>query len=131
MPRNRLLLASAGIAVTAAGASVLFLFDPAQSDFYPVCFLHLATGLNCPGCGSMRAIHQLLHGHVVTAARFNLLLLLCLPHAAYWTVRSGARWLSGQPVQFAIRPVWLWAFLVVATAFTVIRNLPGFEWLGP
>ena len=115
----------------AAGAVVIFLFDPAQHNFYPLCYLRAVTGLNCPGCGAMRAIHQLLHGHIAAAARLNLLLLLSLPFSAWWAIRSGAAWIQGQPTAFSIRPFWIWTFLAVASVFTVLRNLPGFEWLAP
>jgi hypothetical protein len=127
--RGLVLFAALGGAVT--GAGLIFAFDPAHYGFYPICYLHALTGLNCPGCGSTRAVHELLHGHLLAAARLNLLLVLSLPHAAWLTARLGIRWLSGQPVGFVLRPMWLWAFLTLATVFTVLRNLPGFEWLAP
>ena len=117
--------------VLASGATVVFFFDPAEHGFYPICFLHLVTGLNCPGCGSMRAMHELLHGHFGDAARLNLLFVLALPFGLWSAGRHMVSRLSGQPVAFAIRPAWLWALLAVSAAFTVIRNLPGFEWLAP
>ena len=75
-------------------------------------------------------MHQLLHGHFVAAADLNLLLVLCLPFSAWWVVRQAGAWLYGQPVAVSVQPVWYWAFLAVSTVFTVLRNLPGFEWLG-
>lgn len=124
-------LALAGLTAVGAGAGILFSFDPARYGFYPICFLHAVTGLNCPGCGSLRAMHQLLHGHFAAAADLNLLLVLCLPFSAWWGVRQAGAWLSRQPVTVSIQPVWYWAFLAVCTVFTVLRNLPGFEWLAP
>jgi hypothetical protein len=87
--------------------------------------------LNCPGCGSLRALHQLLHGHPGEASRSNLLLLLCLPCFAWRALRFAIARLRGLPATFAIRPVWLWTFLCVAVIFTVLRNLSGFAWLAP
>ena len=49
-------------------AAVLFFFNPAQSGFYPFCVFHRTTGLLCPGCGSLRALHQLLHQRICTSA---------------------------------------------------------------
>src|SRR6266496_822022 len=107
------------VMLAAAGAAaILFSFNPTQHGFYPVCYFHAATGLNCPGCGSLRALHQLLHGHVVEAARLNLLLLLCLPYLGWRAIRLVRARLLGQPATFAIRPVWLWMFLCVAVVFT-------------
>lgn len=131
-PSDRRSSIFASVILAAAGAAaILFFFNPTQYGFYPVCYFHAATGLNCPGCGSLRAIHQLLHGHFVEAARLNLLLLLCLPYFGWRTIRFAVARLRGQPVAFAIQPVWLWTILCVAVVFTVLRNLPGFVWLAP
>lgn len=116
---------------TTAGAGILFFFNPTQYGFYPVCYFHAITGLSCPGCGSLRAMHQLLHGHVVEAARLNLLLVLCLPCLGWRTMRFATTRLRGQPATFTIQPVWLWTFLCVAVVFTVLRNLPSFVWIAP
>ena len=116
-------------AMVAAG--ILFFFNPAEHGFYPVCYFHAATGFNCPGCGSLRAMHHLLHGHLFEAARLNLLLLLCLPYVGWRTTQFAIARLRGQRATFAIQPVLLWAFLLVAVVFTVFRNLPGFAYLSP
>lgn len=119
------LLAAMGI------AGILFFFNPAEHGFYPVCYFHVATGLNCPGCGALRAMHQLLHGHVVEAARLNALLIPCLAYLGWLTALFVTARLRGQPASLAVRPAWLWTFLCVAVVFTLLRNLPGFAWLAP
>src|SRR5262245_65928456 len=88
--------ALAMLVVATVGTVILFSFDPARYNFYPRCFVRAVTGLNCPGCGSLRAIHQLLHGHVLVAARLNLLLVLSLPGVAWWVARCGMLWFSGK-----------------------------------
>lgn len=62
-------LASAG--AVAAGLASLFFIDPAHGGFFPPCPVHWAMGLYCPGCGSLRATHELLHENVLRAAEFN------------------------------------------------------------
>jgi len=124
------ILAFVMFAATGA-AAILFFFNPAQYGFYPVCYFHAATGLNCPGCGSLRALHQLLHGHIAEAARLNLLLFLCLPFLAWLIARFVIARLRGQTATFGIQPAWLWTFLCAAVLFTVLRNLPSFAWLAP
>jgi hypothetical protein len=79
----------------------------------------------------LRAIHQLLHGHVLEAARLNLLLVLSLPGTAWWVARCGLLWLSGRAMTFDVRPAWLWLLFGIASAFTILRNLPGYAWLAP
>ena len=63
----------------AAALGLLFCFNPASTQLYPPCPLHALAGLYCPGCGSLRAVHQLLHGHVRAAFGYNPVLLIILP----------------------------------------------------
>jgi hypothetical protein len=110
--------------ITAALAAVLYRFDPDKCSFYPICLFHSTTGLLCPGCGSLRALHQLLHGNIVAAFRFNPLLVLgpvvaCLSAIVLINRR--------QPVSpsTAIPPKMLWLFLGIGLAFSIWRNIPG------
>jgi hypothetical protein len=111
---------------------VLFRFDPSRWAFYPTCQFHRVTGLQCPGCGSLRALHQLLHGRVAAAFHFNALLVVCLPCLAWWAARMLMRLWRRQPLADGIRPAWLWCALTATLAFGVLRNLPlpQLTWLG-
>jgi hypothetical protein len=115
------------------GAVVLFLFNPAQHGFYPFCIFHRSTGLLCPGCGSLRALHQILHGNLATAVRFNALLIASLPVAVFFCARFVVRKLKKQPAPLTISTVWLWWVLGVMLAFGILRNLPFARslWLAP
>lgn len=73
-----LTLAVAGVAL-AALAALYYFVDPAESAFMPRCWFRYLTGLDCPGCGSQRMLHALLHGDIATAWRANALLLLLSP----------------------------------------------------
>ena len=103
---------------------VLFWFDPSRSPFYPTCQFHRLTGLQCPGCGSLRALHQLLHGRLAAAFHFNALLVVALPALAWWGARLMIRLSKRQPLSDGIRPAWLWCALAATLAFGVLRNLP-------
>lgn len=43
------------------------------------CPFHAITGLRCPGCGSQRALHALLHGDLSTTFKMNALWILAIP----------------------------------------------------
>ena len=103
---------------------VLFWFDPSRSPFYPTCQFHRLTGLQCPGCGSLRALHQLLHGRLAAAFHFNALLVVALPPLAWWGARLMIRLCKRQPLSDGLRPAWLWCALAATLAFGVLRNLP-------
>src|SRR5215467_1289585 len=56
-----------------------FVFDPGHTGFFPICPFRALTGFTCPGCGSTRALHQLLHGNFSAAFKLNPLFLIGLP----------------------------------------------------
>jgi hypothetical protein len=120
------------VVVTAAVLGVLFFFDPAHNSFYPLCAFHKITGLNCPGCGSLRTLHEMLHGHLLAALHSNALMMLTLPFVLWLTAHFLIRRWRGQTItDLVIRPWWLWSFLTAAAVFAVLRNLPEFAWLSP
>jgi hypothetical protein len=116
-----------------AAGLVLFCFDPDRYHFYPVCFFHRATGLLCPGCGALRAGHQLLHGHLTAAFRLNPILVASLPVLAWLGVRYGLQRAKRQPVSLGLRPAWLWLALAAGLVVSILRNLPSapFDLLRP
>ena len=109
----------------AVAGVVLFCFDPRQYHFYPVCFFHKTTGLLCPGCGALRALHQLLHGHLAAAFHFNPVVIVSLPILALAAARYGWQKVRNQPASLGLRPLWLWLILTAVLVVSVLRNLPG------
>jgi hypothetical protein len=123
-PSNRLtvglwsLLLVAGIAT----GLVLHFFPPGQYPIYPVCPLHQSTGLDCPGCGGLRAMHQLTNGNFAAAWRLNPFVFVLLPLFAYEAVvRVG---LKKERLSMLARPVLLLSLGAVLLAFSLVRNLP-------
>jgi hypothetical protein len=125
---GRLFLAGAALALAAAMAAVLFLFDPATHGFYPVCLLHQTTGLLCPGCGTLRALHQLAHGNLAAAWGLNCLVVALLP-VAFWLAARELIWVStGRRLPGIVtRPIFGWALVAGLIVFGVARNLPIFR----
>lgn len=76
---RRILITAAVIIVVIAAAALYTVFDPAESGWFPRCPVLMFTGLKCPGCGSQRMIHALLHGDIAGAFRYNAMLLMMLP----------------------------------------------------
>jgi len=112
--------------VLAAGA-VLYLNNPAQSSLFPPCPFRMLTGLSCPGCGSLRGLHQLLHGNAWQAFNLNPLMVSCLPFLAYSFFSFMTLAFSQKP--FVARPIssrHIWAFLTAVIVFGVLRNIPAY-----
>lgn len=116
---------------TASGCLYLALVDPNTSSSYPQCPLKILTGLDCAGCGGLRAGHSLLHGDLVAAADQNLLVVLTLPLIAYLAARTLlARRGRHLPLP-GYHPAFVVAAVVVTVGYSVVRNLawgPG-TWL--
>jgi len=132
MSKRSLALCVTPLGVLAVAA--LYFFDPAQWGFYPPCLFHKLTGLACPGCGGLRALHQLTHGHWALALHLNPLLILSLPFL-FWLL---GRWIfsrgAGKPAPIApAQALWPWILLSVVILFGVMRNLPfpPFTYLSP
>jgi len=85
------------------------------------------TGLNCAGCGSARACYSLLHGRVLQAMNYNILMVLFLPVMAW-----------GFLVQFTGRGLRVWnkiskplPVLIIICVFWILRNIDAYPltWL--
>jgi len=115
--------------VLLGAAAMLYFFPPEQYRLYPKCTLYAWTGLKCPGCGGLRAAHQLLHGHFVEAFRLNPLLFVLAPVVLLLSLSSLLKpvmkrdWL--EPLR---RPAFIWLFVGIAVVFAIVRNLPWRFW---
>jgi len=117
-------------AAVIAGLAVLYLFNPIEYSFYPACQFYQLTHLHCPGCGSLRALHQLTHGHVISAFDSNPLLIAFIPVLA-WLGISKLR--NRAASALVIRPAAAWTILAIVIVFGILRNLPfaAFSWMSP
>lgn len=101
----------------------LFFVNPATSTLIPPCPVHAMTGLHCPGCGSLRATHALLHGDAVAAVQYNPLLLVMFAVFALWRpLRKVLRDCGIETQRVEARVVLALPWLIVA--YWVLRNIP-------
>ena len=70
------------------------------------------TGYKCPGCGSQRAIHAMLHGDALGAIRYNAMLLPAIPVVVLLFVAefNRERWM-------------IWGCFIMVTAWWIGRNI--------
>jgi hypothetical protein len=130
----RRVLAAAAVMASASGAALLLWHeDPASSHAFPACPLHALTGLFCPGCGALRALHRLLHGQIWPAFQMNALVVVLAPLVLLGLVQHVfPRVLSSVASERAASRS-VWALFAVIVLFAVMRNLPfePFSWLAP
>lgn len=120
------------LAAVVSAAGYVALVDPNRPGHYPTCPFLAITGYYCPGCGSLRMVHALTHGHIAEAFGRNALAFLTLPVLAYLWVRwAGAAW-RHRPLQArALQPWAIIIFAVVSVVFWIVRNLPMGHALAP
>lgn len=112
--------------VLSIAAVIYFIFNPAVSSFFPNCPFYSLTGYYCPGCGSQRAIHQLLHGDIIAASGYNVLLVLSLPVLAYAAAANIYKMVNGNYGRWDLiyKPWFPKTVLVIVLSFWLLRNLP-------
>jgi hypothetical protein len=112
----------AGSGVLLAGAlGYVGLVDPHNTNSaFPLCPFKWLTGWNCPFCGGLRMTHDLLHGDLIAGINDNLFLLVGIPMLAGWLLIRSRRGRRPLPMPAVL------TLTVVALAWTVLRNLPGF-----
>jgi hypothetical protein len=107
------------------GLAVLYRVPPVENSWYPACFFHKWTGLHCPGCGSTRALHHLLHGDARQAVAYNVLGVLLLPVLSLWAVRHTAYLVrGGEPPRKYLSSRMIKALFWLVVAYWIARNLP-------
>jgi hypothetical protein len=122
-------LVATGLLIAATG--LVAAVDPHEGGHYPGCPFLALTGLYCPLCGGLRAVHDLTRLDVVDALARNPLVVLALPVVMLFWFRWVRRTLTGQGRPRSLPSWWGWAVLAVLAVFWVARNLPGMTWLSP
>ena len=86
--------------------------------------------IDCAGCGATRMLISIFHLEFYQAFRYNplmfSLLLLSIIYFVYIIIFK----IIGKDY-FRIHRNSLWLLLILTIIFTVIRNIPGFEYLKP
>ena len=80
MSKKKYIAITVAAFIVATALFILYYIDPNVYPFFPRCPFLVLTGMECPGCGSQRALHQLLHLNIAGAFRQNPLIVLYLPY---------------------------------------------------
>lgn len=96
------------LAITAA----VVVRDPHHQGSWGVCPTFALLGIYCPGCGTLRALHDVGTGQWAEAIGHNALVIPAVAFMAYSAWRTPGR-------------AWSWIWLTAFVVFAVLRNLPG------
>ena len=78
--------------------------DPSEQGLTPPCLFFTLTGLQCPGCGTLRALHQLFNGNISAAFWLNPLIFLSAPFIAYAFLIMGPKRFRMKLPEIALNP---------------------------
>lgn len=99
---------------------------------FPRCFLRSTTGLHCPGCGSQRALHSILHGNIIEGLRKNMLIGLAFIVVIYEIYIVLTKMLfNAHPKNILQNKNTTIVILIIVVLFFILRNIPAFSFLAP
>lgn len=137
-PRSRSRLRRLAVPVGAAGAvlaatAAVHVRDPHVGGSWGFCPIRLTTGLDCPGCGGLRAVHHLTDFEIGAALSSNLVIVLAIPFVvALWAVWIVRAWRGSGGRAWPSERTRMWTGVAVAgllIGFGIVRNLPFAPWL--
>ncbi len=120
--------------VAAALVAVYFIFDPTENYLFPSCPFHSLTGLYCPGCGSQRAFHNLLHLDIQKAFGYNALFVpMGMIVGYHWIISLYNKVTSKEIRNIIYESYFPLVILGIVIIFWILRNLPfePFNYLAP
>ena len=104
-----------------------YVFNPSSDSWFFKCPFHLITGLQCPGCGTQRAIHCLLHGDAMEALSFNAFIVIIIPFfmlmaiGEWYNYHHWFDWIN----RFINNRYTMIALGVLTLGWWVVRNIMG------
>ena len=100
---------------------LVYFFDPNTDSIFPPCPTNAITKFHCTGCGTLRALHALVHGDFKEAISQNAMAVLFLPILPLMAIFP-------KLFRFKFVP---WAILIIFAIYTILRNLEAFAFLAP
>ena len=127
-------LITIGILVGLGFAYVYSKVNPSEHQLFPKCTFHSLTGYHCPGCGSQRAIHDILNFRFLEGFKHNFLIglgFMVLLYQIYLWIRNRIK--PEKKSNLLYQPKIAWAILIIVVSFWVLRNIPfePFTYLAP
>jgi len=105
---------------------VYYRFDPSNYIIFPKCPVQTLFSIPCPGCGSQRAIHSLLHFDLAMAMKYNALAVIFIPLLIILSVSALLR--EKYPAQYQIThsSVFSYSLAVIVVLWWILRIV--FHW---
>lgn len=111
-------------------AVFIWIYDPVHPGRFPefiFCPFYKLTSFYCPGCGTTRALYELMHFNFINAVHDNALTILMIgPGVLYLLIREYLHFVLNRKLLPApvFKPWMTIMVIVVLLLFTICRNIP-------
>ncbi|QTV06302.1 DUF2752 domain-containing protein [Faecalibacter bovis] len=127
--RNKNILIKICSILLLGGALIFYFYQNNPSDnnsFFLRCPSNFLFNIDCPGCGTQRAIHHLLHLEIAEAFRFNALFVLFSPLILVVIALLIYNFIFDKSVRlpFLANKYFLIVIIVIILLFGILRNIP-------
>ncbi|MCH5245534.1 MAG: DUF2752 domain-containing protein [Muribaculaceae bacterium] len=113
----------ATVAAIVVAIVVLYSVVDPETAWMPKCPVKMLTGYDCPGCGSQRALHALLHGDLSAAWNFNPALFVSAPIIFILLFAATFNRRYPRLYRATLHPAVPITILVATVLWTVFRNM--------
>lgn len=114
-----------GLLVVGLTVAILYFYINPNSAFFPKCPLYATTGIYCPGCGSQRAFHDLLHLNFKEVIGHNLLFLVGIIILLYHIIINALNYfLKLKLSNLLYHKNTPKIILLIVIIFWILRNIP-------
>lgn len=116
----------AAIGALVAAMAVIFIYasiDPSEASWMPRCSIKALTGYDCPGCGSQRALHALLHGDISAAWHYNAFIFFLIPAGLFYFVIEQWGRRDSRIYRTVTSPVFILIILFATILWWIARNI--------
>lgn len=102
--------------------------DPSSNVFAPKCLSYTILGFRCPGCGTQRAVFNILNGNIINGLSFNPLMILSVPYFSLLLIMQFSKvkqkFAKLYSVLYGFNSVWI--LIGVLIIYTLLRNIFNF-----
>jgi len=101
---------------------------------FPRCIFNLATGFHCPGCGSQRATHDLLHFRIGEALKHNIVIvLIAIIIISKVYAFLSKKYFPKYYYNLGHKPYFTYMIVGIVCIYWILRNIPyePFTYLAP
>lgn len=121
----KIFLGAVIVLVLLAALYLFYNLNPETQPIFPKCPFLVFTGYECPGCGTQRAIHQLLHLNIGAALKYNGFMVLALP---YIFLGVYMEYLGGKKRNYKLHNIIFGRYsaiviLIIILLYWVLRNI--------